>query len=254
MRVDQVPVPRAVAARPRDERGYPVPAVTPWRDGVPQFAELDARRMFLCAVRERCTVCGLPLGEGPFWRVVDGEHAELTAAALEGAVPVTNAAPAFEGPGHLACMLYSASVCPYLAGPTARRSRTVTIPDLLTLAKGEARGEGGGVVAFDGYRAELLQGRLAYFYGQTVDMIAYERADDLLEPLAEVLQTDSADLPPAPTWLLDDEDATRQAFDAEVQRMKRRAAQPTTAARDDGQERKHRRKTTKISRKRNRGR
>lgn len=221
MRVDQVPVPRAVAARPRDERGYPVPAVTPWRDGVPQFAELDARRMFLCAVQRRCTVCGLLLGDGLVWRVVDGENAKLTAAALESGTPLTNAAPAFEGPGHLACMLYSAAVCPYLAGPTARRSRTVAIPDLLTVVKGDARGEGGGVVAFDGCEVELIHGTLAYFYGQAVDMIAYERADDLLAPLAEAMTNDVDGHQPTPALLLTDEEATQQAFEAEVQKIRR---------------------------------
>ncbi|TKG66255.1 hypothetical protein [Prauserella endophytica] len=216
-------MPRAVAARPRDQRGYPVPAITPWQDEVPQFAELSAQRMFLCAVQGRCTVCGLPLGDEPVWRVVDHENAELVAAALTAGTSLINEAPAFEGPAHRACALYSAAVCPYLAGPTARRSQAVSIPNLVIIDKGEARGPAGAVVAFDGCRAELAHGKLAFFYGQPVDMIEYQRGDDLLDSLAAAVRGEPDDLPRAPAWLRDDEGAAQQAFEAEVQKITRQA-------------------------------
>ena len=47
MQPDQVPMPAAIAARPRDPRGFPVLAITPWRDGVPDFANFDAASVLI---------------------------------------------------------------------------------------------------------------------------------------------------------------------------------------------------------------
>src|SRR5262249_30614834 len=44
---DRVPMPPAVAARPRDDRGYPVPAITPWLDGRPMFAATSTSRTLI---------------------------------------------------------------------------------------------------------------------------------------------------------------------------------------------------------------
>jgi hypothetical protein len=38
VRITDIPMPPAVATRPRDERGYPVLAITPWAGGAPKFA------------------------------------------------------------------------------------------------------------------------------------------------------------------------------------------------------------------------
>lgn len=73
-------MPAAVAARPRDERGYPVPAVTPWPDGRPEFARQSTPRTLVCLDERRCVVCGTKMPPGPVYRPVDGEAADLIAA------------------------------------------------------------------------------------------------------------------------------------------------------------------------------
>ena len=50
-------MPALVAARPRDARGYPVPAITPWVDGAPHFAATGTTRTYICAVERRCSIC-----------------------------------------------------------------------------------------------------------------------------------------------------------------------------------------------------
>src|SRR6478609_7388987 len=82
MRFDIVPKPPAVAARPRDERGYPVPAITPWEEGRPQFALTDHERSAACARERLCSVCNTRMPRGPVWRVVGGAEAVAIGEAL----------------------------------------------------------------------------------------------------------------------------------------------------------------------------
>src|ERR1700753_3571000 len=70
MRFDEVPRRPAVGERPRDARGYPVPAITPWENGEPRFALNDYGRARTCALERLCSVCGKSMPEGPVWRVV----------------------------------------------------------------------------------------------------------------------------------------------------------------------------------------
>jgi hypothetical protein len=48
VRATEIPMRRGVAARPRDERGYPVLAITPWPDGQPHFAATGTARTYTC--------------------------------------------------------------------------------------------------------------------------------------------------------------------------------------------------------------
>src|SRR6266702_3802389 len=82
MRFDEIALPARIAARPADQRGYPVPAITPWHEGVPQFAVSSPRRALICATERRCSVCALPVEPGPLWRVISGIEAEAIEAAL----------------------------------------------------------------------------------------------------------------------------------------------------------------------------
>ncbi|MGA8248762.1 MAG: hypothetical protein WB797_17780, partial [Nocardioides sp.] len=125
MQPDQVPMPPAVAARPRDERGFPVLAITPWRDGAPDFAVTSPARILVCAVERRCSICGLGLGKGPVWRVVSADEAVAMATHP---VDFENLASTVEPPGHRLCMLYAAVVCPWLARPNARRRLEAEVP------------------------------------------------------------------------------------------------------------------------------
>lgn len=116
-------MPALVAARPRDSRGVPVPAITRWEGGVPVFTEASGDRQLLCALQNRCSICAAPMSEGDgVWHVVDDQPAKWIAYALGRGQEPAGVFRTYEVPGHYACMLYAAVACPFLANPTARRS------------------------------------------------------------------------------------------------------------------------------------
>jgi hypothetical protein len=125
--VSDVPMPAAVAARPRDARGIPVPAITRWQLGVPQFAEASGTRQLLCAPTHRCSVCGQPTDRAStVWHVMDGQSSKWIAYALKRGAEPAGEFSTYEVPRHYACMLYTAVTCPFLATPTARRNARLT--------------------------------------------------------------------------------------------------------------------------------
>jgi hypothetical protein len=81
-----VPIPPAIASRPSDPRGYPVPAITPWENAVPQFASPSMKRVFLCG--HPTEMHGLRRGDPaqPLWRVVDSGESEMLAEGLAAGV------------------------------------------------------------------------------------------------------------------------------------------------------------------------
>jgi hypothetical protein len=128
-------------------RGYPVPAVTPWPDGKPEFAQQSTMRTLVCLAQCRCVVCGTEVAPGPIYRPADGEEAEFVAVALRfGKLKLyRNAAPTREGAGHRSCMIYSAIVCPYLASPGARRKFEIWLGPG-AVPRGDPRGPSAAVV------------------------------------------------------------------------------------------------------------
>jgi hypothetical protein len=201
-------MPAAVAARPRDQRGYPVLAITPWRDGVPDFAVTSPARILVCAVERRCSICGLALGKGPVWRVVAAEEAAAIAAAPEG---FANAAGTVEPPGHRLCMLYAAVVCPWLARPNARRRYDAQGVASSSL-RGEARGAigeiGGAVVAFERYEFTVGE-RVEFGYRGLVDFLPHLLGEEHLPALREATAGEVAPSESSPTWLSSDEEAAQ---------------------------------------------
>ncbi|MFC8454576.1 hypothetical protein [Kitasatospora sp. NPDC057223] len=192
MRFDSVPMPPAVGARPRDTRGYPVPAITPWEDGEPQFARTDFGRSADCARRRLCSVCNALLAPGPVWRVVGAEESAAIAGALAAGRPYRNLAPTLEAPGHRACMLYASMVCPYLARPDARRGLTADAADGLTahVVRGAARGGQGAVVGFGGFEYAVTADRVLFRFLDVVEFLPHEAADTHLDELrAELART-----------------------------------------------------------------
>ncbi|WP_326847533.1 hypothetical protein [Streptomyces kaniharaensis] len=186
MRFDSVPMPPAVEARPRDVRGYPVPAITPWQGDEPQFALTDYERSANCALERRCSVCDTLMPQGPVWRVVGAAESAAIAEALAAGRPYRNLAPTMEGPGHRACMLYAAMVCPYLARPNARRRITADgAPDELTSAvvRGTARGGTGAVVGFGDYEYAVTGTRVLFRFLDVVEYLPHEHADAHLAEL-----------------------------------------------------------------------
>jgi hypothetical protein len=198
-------MPALVAGRPRDERGYPVPAITPWEDGVPQFAATGTARTYICAVERRCSICATPMAVGPVWRVVGGAEADAIDEAVAAGRPYVNNAATVEAPGHRLCMLYAAVVCPYLARPTARRGQGAALPGHAAV-KGDPRGEGGALAGFS---------EVEYRYSDTVlfrfrGLCEYRRHDlgeDQLPLLLDALAHAPRDVSPAPAYLMDDESA-----------------------------------------------
>lgn len=201
-------MPPALAARPRDARGYPVLAITPWSGGKPDFAVTSTARILVCAVERRCSICATALGKGPVWRVVSGGEAAAIARTLDAGEPYANAAKTVEPPGHRACMLYAAMVCPYLARATGRRGADASVPGA-DFGRGEAHGstEGltGAVAAFNTYEFEV--GDVVLFrFGGLRTFLPYLLGDELLAELRGAVAQQPAD-GPGPAWLLDDEAA-----------------------------------------------
>ncbi|MGW7584963.1 hypothetical protein ACWGKU_05535 [Kitasatospora sp. NPDC054768] len=186
MRFELVPVPDGVGARPRDGRGYPVPAITPWQGDVPQFALTDYGRSADCALERRCSVCGRFMDRGPVWRVVGAAESAAIAGALAAGQPYRNLAPTMEGPGHRPCMLYAAMVCPYLARPNARRRASAgdTADELTSAAvRGAARGGTGAVVGFGDYEYAVTGTRVLFRFLDVVEFLPHESADEHLAEL-----------------------------------------------------------------------
>jgi hypothetical protein len=204
-------MPPAVAARPRDARGYPVPAITPWADGAPRFGVTSVARTLLCAIERRCSICATVMPSGPVWRVVGGAEAQAMATAVAAGRAWRNAAPTAEAPGHRACMLYASLVCPWLSQPTARRGTTGGAAGI-EVARGARRGSDGAVVGCRSYDFTFtdFDGVLFRFDG-LVELLPYERGADLLPVLRSALAA-GAEIESAPEYLLADEAAALRAF------------------------------------------
>jgi hypothetical protein len=205
-------MPAGVSARPRDARGYPVLAISPWRDGEPVFAVTSPERILVCAVERRCSICGLGLGKGPVWRVVGADEAAAIAAASGEHDGFENAARTVEPPGHQACMLYAAVVCPWLARPNARRRLDAQVIGL-DVSRGDARGVvgevGGAVVSFRTYEFTVGE-RVEFGYHGVVDFLPHLLGEEHLAALQDATAGEVAEAGTCPPWLLRDETAAQE--------------------------------------------
>ncbi|MER7753254.1 hypothetical protein [Kitasatospora sp. NPDC097643] len=173
-----------------------MPAITPWRGGEPQFALTDHGRSANCALERRCSVCGGFMPKGPVWRVVGAAESAAIADALRAGRSYQNLAPTMEGPGHRACMLYAAMVCPFLARPNARRRQTAEGDgaDEVTAAavRGAVRGGTGAVVGFADYEYAVTETRVLFRFLDLVEFLPHETADEHLAELRAELATAAA--------------------------------------------------------------
>jgi hypothetical protein len=243
-------MPPSVAARPRDERGYPVPAITPWREGKPAFASLSSWRTLICLAERRCSVCGLKMPSGPVYRVVTEEIASDIARALDAGVSFTNLAPSGEAPGHWACMLYSAVACPHLTSPTSRRTSPTSLAGQVT-PNGDVRGAEGGVAGFEDYTFRLVSGSgIEIHFGQPTEIIQYGQGIELLDELSTTIAGEREPPGKCPDYLTDDDDKA----EATAKRLLLRdsGVPDITKARQQERARKDRRKALKAARRRNR--
>lgn len=179
-------------------------AITPWRDGAPDFAVTSPHRILVCAVERRCSICGLPLGKGPVWRVVAADEAVALATQ---ALDVENTASTVEPPGHRLCMLYAAVVCPWLTRPNARRHLDADVPGI-HLTRGDARGSvgeiGGAVVSFEHYEFTVGE-RVEFRYRGVTDVLPHLFGEEHLPELREGVAGDDAPAETCPPYLLRDE-------------------------------------------------
>jgi hypothetical protein len=106
----QVAIPKRLALRPRDKRGYPIPyGVLVNSKGVPDFRVTDQEKWMFAAQHRRCGLCGQPLG---------GKLAFVGG-------PLCHRYRFFTDlPMHRDCAEYALKVCPYLALP--RMSHALT--------------------------------------------------------------------------------------------------------------------------------
>jgi hypothetical protein len=184
-------MPPSVETRPRDVRGYPVPAITPWQDDQPQFALTDYERSAVCARQRLCSVCDALMPRGPVWRVVGAAESAAIGEALAAGRPYRNLEPTLEGPGHRACMLYASMVCPYLARPNARRGLDAAHPDEMTahVVRGAARGALGAVVGFADYEFAVTASQVLFRFLDVVEFLPHDTTDaHLAELRAELAQ------------------------------------------------------------------
>ncbi|MFK0244508.1 hypothetical protein ACIQUM_07405 [Amycolatopsis azurea] len=205
MRIEAVPVPEAVATRPRDRRGVHVPAITHWSDGVPQWAVSSGCRQVLCAVQRRCSVCGRRMREGEAeWHAVGRSTARRVAYVLRRAGEFAQPIVTREVPGHEVCMLYSAIVCPFLSSPGGRRRHD---GDGLAadVRAGDLRGEESALAGFAPYRLRWRPDRpdLVFTLQLTEPrgLYRYRTGDELIERYQELLAADSAPQEPDPPFL-----------------------------------------------------
>jgi hypothetical protein len=203
-------MPRTIANRPQDERGYPVPAVTPWDDGKPDFGNLGSFRVAICLIERRCSVCGTKI-TGPLYQVHDGDWADLMEVSLKTEKPVINMAPSQEAPGHRSCMLYSVTVCPYISSPNARRQESSE-----RWPKGTARGELSGIVGYQDCKGfEIKEGGFMLDYVlPPIEVLRYDNGIELLDELIAEIARESGNVESCPAYL--------QADNAYAERMAKR--------------------------------
>lgn len=115
-----VPIPDRLARRPRDRRGYPIPAaVQVASDGTPDFRVTDIERWCRLLSTKCCALCGEPLGR----------HLAFVGGPLSHTNRVFT-----DLPMHKDCATYALQVCPYIAAPNFRYAESVKVEEGVRLA------------------------------------------------------------------------------------------------------------------------
>lgn len=110
-----IPIPARLAERPRDARGYPIPAVVLMRDdGTPDFRVTDSRKWVSAYENRTCSLCGQPMGR----------HLAFIGG------PLTFENRYFTDlPAHLDCAQYAIQVCPYIAVPNFKYAENIVFDE-----------------------------------------------------------------------------------------------------------------------------
>lgn len=107
--VDKMPL--ALAKRPKNEKGYPVPWFVPWHEGQWDFRFIRTGKIEEAVAKQCCWTCG--------------EKLERPCAFVIGPMCAVNRNSA-EPPSHVECAVYAAKACPFLARPKLERLSTRT--------------------------------------------------------------------------------------------------------------------------------
>ena len=115
-----IPVPGALAERPRDNRGYPITFVTLIdSNGRPDFTTIDAEKIVRCIEEQLCGMCGTPLVDDS--RLYDEDH---DVAFIGGPLSIEHR-NFLDPPMHEWCAAYAMQVCPHIAIDTSRYAKPV---------------------------------------------------------------------------------------------------------------------------------
>lgn len=101
-----IPIPKRLAHKPKDHRGYLVPWFVATIDGKPDFRVVDAAKMPKAVNQRLCWVCGEKLGK--YMAFVIGPMCAINRVISE-------------PPSHKECAEYAAQACPFMALPNAKR-------------------------------------------------------------------------------------------------------------------------------------
>ncbi len=104
-------MPDAIAALPRNARGYPVPFFVAYVDGKPDFRLVRPETLHEAVERRLCWICGQPLGaQGTF---------------VLGPMCCVNRANS-EPPSHRKCAEFAVQACPFMLRPEMERREDET--------------------------------------------------------------------------------------------------------------------------------
>ena len=99
-------MPDAIAALPRDDRGYPVPWFVAWVGGKPEFRCADSAKFARAVKQKRCWICGEQLDPRQHVFVI-------------GPMCMVNRITS-EPPCHESCAIFSVRNCSFLTRPAAQ--------------------------------------------------------------------------------------------------------------------------------------
>lgn len=151
-------MPDRIKRLPVSAKGFPVPWFVAWIDGSPDFRAIERGRVAEAVTRNRCWVCGDPLGR--------------TVAMTLGPMCAINRTIS-EPPSHRECAVYSAVACPFLANPRARRRET-DMPEGATDPAGIAIKRNPGAVAVwitRGFRAFKAPGGVLFTFDDPLEVL-----------------------------------------------------------------------------------
>jgi hypothetical protein len=102
-----IPMPELMQKLPVDERGFPVPWFVAWFGDKPDFRVADERKWFVAIKKDRCWLCGGPLGR-------------LKVSVIGPMCTISRSTA--EPPCHPGCARYAVMTCPFMTKPRMRRN------------------------------------------------------------------------------------------------------------------------------------